>query len=164
MQIREANDADRNWIHETLVREWDGPLIERTDEFVDAGKLPALIAEVDGERVGLATVLMHPDHAEIVTLNSLRQKQGIGTALIRATEAMAERAGKAEVRIFTYNGNLNALGFYQKRGYRLWAIHRDSITRARLDKPSIPLVDENGIIIADEIEVRRRLIDATPPA
>jgi len=157
MLIREASDADREWIHETLVREWDGPLIERTDEFVDAGKLPALIAEVDGERVGLATVLMHPDHAEIVSLNSFREKQGIGTALIRAVEDMAVCNERAEVRIFTYNGNLNALGFYQKRGYRMWAIHRDTITRARQDKPSIPLLDDNGIIIADEIELRRRL-------
>jgi len=164
MQIRQANDGDRDWIHETLVREWDGPLIERTDEFVDAGKLPALIAEVDGEGVGLATVLLQPDHAEIVSLNSFREKQGIGTALIKAVEEMAVRAGTPEVRIFTYNGNLNALGFYQKRGYRLWAIHRDTITRARLDKPSIPLLDDNGIIVADEIELRRRLDGTTPRA
>ena len=158
MLIRESIDADRTWIHEALVREWDGPLIERTDEFVDAGKLPAFVAEVDGERVGLATVLLHPDHAEIVTLNSFQEKQGIGTALIRAVEEMALRAGTPEVRIFTYNGNLNALGFYQKRGYRLWAVHRDTITRARqTQKPGIPLLDENGIIIADEIELRRRL-------
>jgi len=158
MEIREATADDHTWIRETLIREWADSLIERADEFIEADKLPALLAEVDGERVGLATVLEHVSHFEIVTLNSFRQKQGIGTALIRATEAMALAAGKPEVRIFTYNGNLNGLGFYQKRGYRLWAIHRDTITRARQSrKPSIPLLDENGIVIADEIELLRRL-------
>jgi ribosomal protein S18 acetylase RimI-like enzyme len=158
LNIRQVYDVDRAWVLEVLAREWAGPLIERTDEYIEADKLPAVIAEVEDERVGLATVLIHPDHFEIVTLNSFREKQGIGTALIRAVEDIAVRAGKPEVRIFTYNGNLNALGFYQKRGYRLWAVHRDTITRARDGKkPDIPLLDENGIVIADEIELRRRL-------
>ena len=159
VNIRQAYEVvDGAWVLEVLTREWAGPLIERTDEYIEADKLPAVIAEVDDERVGVATVLIHPDHFEIVTLNSFREKQGIGTALIRAVEDIATRAGKPEVRIFTYNGNLSALGFYQKRGYRLWAVHRDTITRAReTKKPGIPLLDESGIIIADEIELRRRL-------
>jgi DNA-3-methyladenine glycosylase I len=158
IQIREATDADRAWIRETLIREWTDTVIERTDEYIEAADLLALIAEIDGERLGLATVLIHHDHYELLTLNSFREKLGIGTALIRALEEMAVRAGKPEVRIFTYNGNLNGIGFYQKRGYRMWAVHRDTITRARQSrKPKLPMLDENGIIIADELELRRRL-------
>lgn len=68
--IREAGPEDRVWGLEVLVREWHGPLIERGDEFVDAGGLLWLVAELDGHRVGLITLLLGENFVEIVTLNS----------------------------------------------------------------------------------------------
>jgi hypothetical protein len=45
------------------------------------------------------------------------------------------------------------LGFYQKRGLVLAALHRDAATLARQIKPEIPLIGENGIPIRDEFEL-----------
>ena len=60
------------------------------------------------------------------------------------------------MRVFTGNHNLHAIRFYQRRGFRLWAVHRDTITRAREVKPLIPLF-EDGIPICDEVELRKTL-------
>ncbi|MHB8637436.1 MAG: GNAT family N-acetyltransferase [Fimbriimonadaceae bacterium] len=158
ISTRIATESDLPWIRDLLIRAWHGPLIERTDEFIDASILPAIVAELAGERVGLATLLLHPDHVEIVTLNSLRKGIGIGSALMAAAERFAQASHLTELRLFAVNSNLPALGFYQRRGYRLWAVHRDTITRARATlKPEIPLLHPNGIVNADEVELRKQL-------
>lgn len=156
--VRPATEDDADWIREQLVREFVGPLIERGDELIDAMALPALISEIDGVRAGLATLILHPDCGEVLTLNAAPPGRGVGSATLEAAESWFVEHGRREARLFVINSNVHALGFYQRRGYRLWAVHRDSITRAReLRKPEIPLYDTNGILIADEIEIRKPL-------
>ena len=53
--------------------------------------------------------------------------------------------------LITTNDNLNALRFYQKRGFELVAVHRHAVDESRKIKPEIPLVGENGIPIRDEL-------------
>lgn len=158
MTVRPAGEADKDWLLDVLKTEWGGPWIERTDEYIDASVLPAFIAHVECHKVGLITLLEGLDHLEIMTLNSFREGCGVGSALVQAAESRARARDLPEARVFTSNDNLHALGFYERRGYRLWAVHRDSITRARAyRKPQIPLKANNGILIADEIELRKPL-------
>lgn len=156
IEIRKVGPQDAEWVLEVLRREWAGPLIERVDEFVDASTLPALVAESGKRRVGLATLLIHPDHLEVVTINSFEEDRGVGTALLAGAESEAARQGLNEVRLFSVNSNIRALRFYQRRGFRMWAIHRDTITRARLVKPMIPEF-EDGIPMCDEVELRKQV-------
>jgi hypothetical protein len=60
------------------------------------------------------------------------------------------------VFLTTTNDNLRAVGFYQRRGWSLVAVHRGAMDRARNEKPSIPLIGMNGIEMHDEIELERR--------
>ena len=46
-------DADKAWLEAYLAAEWGGPRQARRGEVFDARDLPALVAERDGERVGL---------------------------------------------------------------------------------------------------------------
>lgn len=157
--VRSAELADAEWVFVQLKNEFHGPMVERGDELIDASGLPALIADVDGSRVGVLTYIVHGDHVEIFTLSTTLENRGVGTSLITAAEDVARAAGLSEMRLFVINSNLHALGFYQRRGYRVWSVHRDTITRARLKwKPEIPLVDDNGIVIADELELRKTLV------
>jgi DNA-3-methyladenine glycosylase I len=48
---------------------------------------------------------------------------------------------------------LNALGFYQKRGFEIVTIYRGAVHESRKIKPSIPLVGYNNIPLRDEIEL-----------
>lgn len=160
--VRFGSPADAQWILETLVREWHGPLIERADEFVDAAQLPSLIAEVEGRRVGLATLLFGSDFVEIITLNSFCEGEGIGSALIAEAANIGVSRGACDLRLFTTNDNLHAIGFYQRRGFVLFALHRDTMTRARLTKPEIPFIGREGIVMRDELELRLPLDSPWP--
>jgi hypothetical protein len=58
----------------------------------------------------------------------------------------------------TTNDNVDALRFYQRRGFRLAALRTRAVDelRRRL-KPTIPAVGEHGIPIRDEIELEIEL-------
>jgi RimJ/RimL family protein N-acetyltransferase len=81
----------------------------------------------------------------------------VGTALIEAVTEAAREAGCRRLWLITTNDNLHALRFYQRRGFRLAALHRDGITESRRQKPSIPLIGLDGIPIRDEIELEMAL-------
>jgi ribosomal protein S18 acetylase RimI-like enzyme len=109
---------------------------------------------LDGrEWVGLITYAFLDEDCEIVSLDSLRERQGIGTHLIQETVAKARRAGCRRVFLITTNDNLEALGFYQKRGFELVTIHRAAVNESRKIKPGISLIGMHGIPLRDEIEL-----------
>jgi GNAT superfamily N-acetyltransferase len=92
---------------------------------------------------------------EIVTLDNLGDRRGVGTALIEAVMETARAAGCRRLWLITTNDNLRALRFYQKRGFRLVRLSPDAVTAARRIKPEIPLVGEDGIPLRDELELER---------
>ena len=56
-------------------------------------ELPALVAEADGERAGLATYLIEDADCELVTLDALTVGGGIGGALVEALADTARAGG-----------------------------------------------------------------------
>lgn len=94
---------------------------------------------------------------EVITLSSRAEGAGVGTALLGAAVEAARSAGCTRVFLTTTNDNLRAIGFYQKRGWRLVAVHRGAMDRAREVKPAIPLIGFNGIPMHDEIELETTL-------
>ena len=67
-----------------------------------------------------------------------------------------EEAAKENCRrlfLITTNDNLNALGFYQKRGFEMVSINRGAVNESRKIKPGIPLIGMNNIPLRDEIEL-----------
>ena len=93
------------------------------------------------------------DSCEIVSLDSLVSGIGIGSALVAAAQAMARSAGCRRLWLITTNDNLAALRFYQKRGFRLVAVHVGAVDGARRLKPEIPAVGLDGIALHDELEL-----------
>jgi ribosomal protein S18 acetylase RimI-like enzyme len=115
--------------------------------------LMSFIAFKERDWVGLVTYAFLDADCEIVSLDSLLQGQGIGTHLIQDVVSEAERAECKRVFLVTTNDNLEALGFYQKRGFELVRVHRSAVTRSRELKPSISTIGMHGIPIRDEIEL-----------
>jgi N-acetylglutamate synthase-like GNAT family acetyltransferase len=99
---------------------------------------------------------MEPDQCEVVVLISLIQRQGIGRELLRRMESAAREAGCRRLWLVTTNNNRGAIAFYRAVGWRQVAIHQGAVREARRIKPEIPLCDENGIAIEDEIEFEWR--------
>ncbi len=106
---------------------------------------------------GVLTYVIEHGDCEIITIDSLVENQGKGTALIDAVIRQARECHCRRVFLSTTNDNLRALGFYQRRGFELASLRRAAINETRKRKPGIPLVAGNGIPIRDEIELEMRL-------
>jgi len=121
--------------------------------------LPGFVATDDGEKVGLVTYNIVDERCEIVTIDSIRPFSGVGTVLIEAIKNIALESGCKRLWLITTNDNMNALRFYQKRGFKLVAIHRNALDISRKLKPEIPLIGNDGIPLRDEIELEMKLND-----
>ena len=109
--VRPVSSADRRWARGLLRRRWGTEVIVSRGRTHDAGELPGFIAESLGKRKGLVTYRISNRSCEIVTLDSLAQGRGLGSALIRATIRAAQRAGCSRVWLITTNDNVRALRF-----------------------------------------------------
>lgn len=148
---------DRAWIRSILREHWGAVEVVSRGRIASADQLPGFIARKEGAAVGLITYRIEADQCEIITINSLIHGNGIGSALIDTVRQEAIASGCHRLWLITTNDNLPALGFYQKRGFRLAAIHRDAIKVSRELKPQIPLIGLDGIPIRDELELEMPL-------
>jgi ribosomal protein S18 acetylase RimI-like enzyme len=151
---------DRRWVRDELVRNWGGSEISSLGIWHHADLLPGFVAFMaeGGEAVGLVTHTppVSGGGCEVITLSACVENRGVGTRLLRACVDRARSAGCTRVFLTTTNDNLRAVGFYQRRGWSLVAVHSGAMDRARNEKPSIPLIGMNGIEMHDEIELERR--------
>jgi ribosomal protein S18 acetylase RimI-like enzyme len=95
--------------------------------------------------------------AELITLDALTVGQGVGTTLVEALVSKLRGERVAVLEVTTTNDNLNALRFYQRRGFRITRVRPGVVNEARRIKPSIPVVGEYGILIRDEIDLELRV-------
>jgi len=153
--IRPVADNDREFIRGFIAERWGSEMVIVHENAYYPAELPGFIATLAGEFSGLITYRIENETCEILSLDSLVEKKGIGTALIEQVASIAAEAHCDHLWLITTNDNLKALGFYQKHGFHMVMIVPDAVTRARKQKPEIPLIGENGIPITDEIVLTR---------
>ena len=155
--IREARATDRRWIGPFLA-DVHSTRVARRGGIVSPSDHPMLVAEVGGIPVGLLTYVVAGDSCEILTLHATQRQGGVGTALLDRVKEVARAAGCRMLWVLTTNDNVDALRFYQRRGFRIRAIRPGAVDAARqLLKPEIPRVGEHGIPLRDEIELEQAL-------
>jgi GNAT superfamily N-acetyltransferase len=152
-EIKPLAENDRAWAAALIKSEWAGPKIVTRGKVHYPDKYPGFIAIKDNQPAGLVTYHIAGKNCEVVTMNSLIEKIGIGSALLDAVKDAAKKAGCRRLWLITSNDNTHAMKFYQKYGLKLVAVHRDAITKLRRLKPEIPLTGNDGIEIRDEIEL-----------
>jgi len=141
-----------------LVAElWGSDIIVVHGSSLRPAELGGFIAERSGRVVGLLTYQLTGGVMEIVTLNALERRAGIGSRLIEAAADKARRFGCQQIRLTTTNDNVDALRFYQRRGFRLTELRPGALDRARQLKPQMPAVGDYGIPLHDEIDLTRSL-------
>lgn len=150
---RIAHSNDARWLQPKIVETWGSQHIALRGELIDTAICPALVCE---ERSGfLVYRVTGATLIEIVALQSLQVRQGIAARLVDAPCSVAKESGAESISATTTNDNLAALGFYQKRGFRLFELRKGEVDRARQSlKPDIPEFGQNGVPIHDEIELR----------
>lgn len=157
--IRRIQPEDLSRLRKFWMERWGDDFVVAHGVVYHPDLLDGFLAMDGNVVIGLIT-LAHSDHGcEIVSLDSLREDKGIGSALIKEVIKAAREQGCQRLFLITTNDNLRALGFYQKRGFQLVAVHRGAVDESRKIKPNIPLVGENGIPLRDEIELEMALQD-----
>jgi DNA-3-methyladenine glycosylase I len=157
--IRVVDANDREWIARFITERWGAEFIVAHHEVYYCKDLPGFVALEHRERTGLVTYEIAGDECEVVSLDSTRPCMGIGTSLIDAVKAEAVKAGCRRLWLVTTNDNMNALRFYQKRGFVLVKVNRNAIDSARKLK-RVPLIGAEGIPLRDEIELEL-ILDGT---
>jgi ribosomal protein S18 acetylase RimI-like enzyme len=158
VRVRALTAGDRTWVIPLAMERWGSDRVISRGRAWLLGDLPGFAA-VDGDRItGLLTFRLEAGEMEVVSIDSLEEGRGVGTALLEAAVSHARRSGCRRVWLITTNDNLHALRFYQRRGMRLAALHRDALARSRQLKPGIPEVGHDGIPLRDELELELHLV------
>jgi ribosomal protein S18 acetylase RimI-like enzyme len=157
LAVRELANDDRAWVVDFIKEHWGAPIVVAHGSVYRVEKLPGFVAESAGARVGLVTFKVEGRGCEVVTLNCERRFAGIGTALLEAVRQEAIRDECVRLWLVTTNDNLDALRFFQRRGFELTRVYRGAIEESRKIKPEIPDLGYHGIPIRDEIELELRL-------
>ncbi len=153
LNIQPLDETYRSWAHDLVDREWGPPGIVTHGKLHDTAALSGFVAIENNEPIGLITYRIEGNECEIVSLNSLNEKRGVGSALIEAVTQAAKTRGCRRLLVITTNDNTKALRFYQKRGFHLRAVYPNALDISRKLKPTIPQIGIDGIPLRDEIEL-----------
>lgn len=153
LTIYRITDADLPALERFFEQHWGAAKVVAHGTVYVPQQLEGFVARDHDRWQGVITFFHQGDAIEIVSLDSLQEGRGIGTALMEAVAEEAAKRGAKRLWLITTNDNTHALGFYQKRGYRISAIHRGAVDEARKLKPSIPLIGNDRIPLHDELEL-----------
>lgn len=84
------------------------------------------IVNEDDNIIGLITYVIKDYECEIISLDSIEEGKGIGSSLVEEVEYLATKKKCKLVKLITTNDNLLALKFYQKRGFVISKVFKNS--------------------------------------
>lgn len=149
------NSANRELANAFIREHWYTTTMVIRGKQIDMTQTEGFFLREAESIAGLLTYLIYDNVLEITSLDSLRENQGIGSALVDMAVREARNRGLQKIVLITTNDNINAIRFYQKRGFDMVRLFRNAVDDARKLKPEIPLIGENGIPLHHEIEFER---------
>ena len=161
-RLRAASDADRAWIVEA-TRDIGGPVVVSAGVRHDLRDHPTLLACKDSQPCGLVVYRVAQDVLEVLAIKALEKHRGVGSLLLGEAERVARARGCSALRLTTTNDNLDALRFYQRRGFVVRAYRPNAfqqILRSKGLDPDLRIDGQYGIPIRDEIELVKVLVDS----
>jgi len=162
VEIAPSRPEDRSALEAFLGRH-NALRAARRGELVDCLSHPAMIAWVDGEPAGVATYVVGDGECELLTLYAGTRSTGVGSALVAAVRDAARSAACTRLWVVTTNDNVDALRFYQRRGFRLARVRPGAVDVSRQTlKPEIPTTGAYGIPLRDELELELDVSDPRP--
>ncbi len=154
--VREASAPDRVKALELFKRDFSPAQLVSHGKAISLDDAAALVAETDGEIAGALAWRPFEGALHIVALatDPMWQRAGVGGHLLAEAELLARRESWPRVIATVTNDNLPALYFYQRRGYRVSAVLRNSIAAQTRDEKALGFA---GIPILDEIQLEKEL-------
>ncbi|MGA9290708.1 MAG: GNAT family N-acetyltransferase [Anaerobacillus sp.] len=156
--IQRIQNHHQGLVHNFFIKQWGSTEMILSSGTYKVNELEGFIAsDKSGEIRGIITYIVHQEHMEIIPFNSLMEKNGVGSRLLFEVEMIARERGLKKVTVLTTNDNIDALRFYQRKGYRLTEVIINAVELARQHKPQIPKIGHNQIPIHDELKLTKML-------
>ena len=152
IEIRPLADGDRGWVAATIRERWGSDIAVAHGVIHRPAELEGFVALEGSRPVGLLTFSRDGNALEIVTIDALEPRHGVGRALVDAVVAL----GAERLWLITTNDNVTAQRFYAALGFRLVAVREGEVERSRELKPQIPEFADDGTPIRDELEYELR--------
>ena len=153
LKIRPAASADNKWLEELMNRDWGGlPLVIRGKKFYPS-QLDGIIAENENGIAGFLFYEVRDKDCEIIVFEVFDKFKGTGTSILDNLKEVAKDKKCQRIYLMTTNDHLDALRFYQKRGFHICGIHIDSVKDSRKIKPTIGMTGDHDIPVRDEIDL-----------
>ena len=152
MKFGPITGENREKVNEWIAGQWHSTIVILRGQAIDMTRVEGITAEENGEIIGLITFLCYGDTCEIVSFDSLRENQGIGTALLNWVIRIAKEKRCSRIALITTNDNIRAIRYFQRRGFDMIHFYRNAMDISRQLKPEIPLIGENEIPLRHEIE------------
>ena len=157
MNIQQIDAQYRDTVNTILKKEWNCPPSVSRGNAIDTTVSPGFISLAGNIINGVITYNIENSECEIVTLNSFEENKGVGTALINAVYSVAKANGCNRLWLITTNDDIDAIRFYQIKGFEWAATHINAMDLSRKIKPSIPLIGMYHIPIKHELEFEMKL-------
>jgi GNAT superfamily N-acetyltransferase len=155
--INQISSEDAIWLKSLIECEWGGnPLVIRGKSYYPE-KLPGLIALKENSRIGFLSYEIRENICEIIAFEVFEKFCGIGSKMLNTLISIIKENACNQIYVMTTNDNLDALRFYQRRGFNITGIHINSVKKSRAIKPSIPINGDLGIPLRDEIDLTLKL-------
>lgn len=151
LKIRPITPDDSQWIKEIMDASWGGlPLIIRGKKYYPKD---GIVAENEGGVAGFLFYEIQNADCEIMVFEIFDKFKGTGTIMLNKLFEIAKHRKCKRVYLMTTNDNLDALRFYQRRGFTICGIHLDSMKISRKMKPAIGMIGNYDIPMRDEIDL-----------
>ncbi len=130
IQIIKLDRTHYEQIKPIIKNSWGSEKIISCGKIHYLDKLPGLIALKGSKIVGFLIYRIENKECEIMALNSLIEKIGIGTLLLKKLEKVIKSLEYETMRVATTNDNTTALQFYQKKGFKINRININAMEKA----------------------------------
>jgi len=152
MEYVSKTKKDEKALSELIKQSWRSDIIVSRGKKYKVEDLEGILTYENEKIIGLGLYYIKNRECEIVLLEALFQKQGIGTKIIEKIKEIAITNKCKRIWLITSNDNINAIKFYQRRGFFISNFYKNAMEESRKLKPEIPLIGEYEIPIKDEIE------------
>lgn len=158
MIIQVIEEETRSQVKAFFTKHWGSSQMITSTGVHDCSLLDGFYTTNDDhEIIGLITYHMTSQTCEIISLDSLEEGKGIGSRLMQVVEEKAAQQKYDLLTLVTTNDNEHAIRFYQHRGYTVSQVIPNAVELARKIKPEIPMYNEKGVPIKDEIVLIKHL-------
>jgi N-acetylglutamate synthase-like GNAT family acetyltransferase len=151
MEYIEKTIKDSEAVSE-IIKGWGSDILVSRGKTYKTEDLEGVLTYENGKIIGLGLYYIKDNECEIVLLETFIQNKGIGTQILNKIKENAKINRCKRIWLITSNDNIDAIKFYQRKGFNIGNFYKNAMDKSRELKPSIPLIGNYEIPIKDEIE------------